>query len=75
MLEKDIRWKAKKYTDLVATLTCTNCGAEVRETMSKRTVLFLIIVLSAPGMILCLSMSIKIIVVLTAFFTNGISLS
>ena len=28
MIEKDIRWKVKKYTDWVATLPCANCGAE-----------------------------------------------
>ena len=28
MLEKDIRWKQKKYTDWVATLPCANCGTE-----------------------------------------------
>jgi hypothetical protein len=28
MIEKDIRWKVKKYTDWVATLPCSHCGAE-----------------------------------------------
>ena len=28
MIEKDIRWKQKKYTDWVATLPCSSCGAE-----------------------------------------------
>ena len=28
MIEKDIRWKVKKYTDWVATLPCASCDAE-----------------------------------------------
>ena len=27
-LSKDVRWRSKKYTDWVATLPCTNCGAD-----------------------------------------------
>ena len=27
-LAKDVRWRSKKYTDWVATLPCTNCGAD-----------------------------------------------
>ena len=28
MIEKDIRWKVKKYTDWVATIPCTYCGID-----------------------------------------------
>jgi len=28
MLEKDVRWKCKDYTNWVATLPCANCGLD-----------------------------------------------